>query len=136
LRRDHRRQWHRKTLGLDNSMEEGGIETCDPNSGSSGDSDSLLARTAIDGVAAFSFCNSGDKSVSLRLQREQSGNEINFLRDAMGNFDTVGTSSTSSSSSNTSSSSTGNLQPFLPFKHRWHFAFPRTTSQSFLTPRQ
>jgi hypothetical protein len=121
---------------LEDSMEEGGIETCDPNSGSSGDGDFLLARTAIDKVAAFSFCDSGDKSVSLRFRRERSGDEINFLRNVTGNFDTAGASSTSSSSSNTSSSSTGNLQPFLALKHRRHFAFPGTTSQSFLTPRQ
>jgi hypothetical protein len=121
---------------LEDIMEEGGIETCDPNSRSSGDSDSLLARTAMDEVAAFSFCGSGDKSVSLRLQREWSGDKINFLRDATGDFDTAGASSTSSSFSNPSSSSTGNLQPFLPLRHRWHFAFPGTTSQFFLTPRQ
>jgi hypothetical protein len=119
---------------LEDSMEEGGIETCDPNSGSSGDGNSLLARMAIDEVVAFSFCDSDDKSVSLHLQREWSGDEINCLRDAMGDFDTVGASSTSSSSSNTSSSSIGNLQPFLPLKNRQHFAFPGT--QSFLTPRQ
>jgi hypothetical protein len=77
-----------------------------------------------------------DKSVSLHLQRERSGNKINFLRNATGDFDIAGTSSTSSSSSNTSSSSTENLQPFLPFRHRRHFAFPGTTSQFFLTPWQ
>jgi hypothetical protein len=88
---------------------------------------------AIEEVAAFSFCDSDDKSVSLRLQREQSGNEINFLSNAMGNLDMAGASSTSSSSSNPSSSSTENLQPFLPLKHQWHLAFPGTTLQSFFT---
>jgi hypothetical protein len=52
---------------LDDSMEGGGIETCDLNSISSGDGDSLLACMAIEEVAAFSFCDLGDKSVSLCL---------------------------------------------------------------------
>jgi hypothetical protein len=58
---------------LEDSMEGGGIETCNPNSRTSRDGDFLLARMAMEEVAAFSFCDSGDKSVSLCLQREQSG---------------------------------------------------------------
>jgi hypothetical protein len=52
---------------LEDSMEEGGVETCDLNPRSSGDGDSLLACMAMEEVAAFSFCNSGDKSVYLHL---------------------------------------------------------------------
>jgi hypothetical protein len=48
---------------LEESMEGGGIEACDPNLRTSRDGNSLLARMAIKEVAAFSFCDLGNKSV-------------------------------------------------------------------------
>jgi hypothetical protein len=50
-------------------MDGGGMETCDPKSTNSGDGVSLWGRTAIEEVSTFSFCDSGDRSSSLRFRK-------------------------------------------------------------------
>jgi hypothetical protein len=51
---------------LENSTEGGGIETCNPNSESSGDGNFLLACMAMEEIAAFSFCDYKENGVGMR----------------------------------------------------------------------
>ena len=112
-------------------LEGSGMEMMDETSPPrSGDEDPFLERTAADDVAIFSFCDSGDRSASLRLRMDLMGEAKNFLIDATGDLDTAAVSSTSSSTTDE------NLHPFFPFKHLLHLVFPSTTSQSFLTVAQ
>jgi hypothetical protein len=104
---------------------------------SSGEGDSLLARTAVEVDAVFSFCNSGDKSASFHLQKTRTGDDRSFFNNVTGDLaEGVATPSTTSSTDPSSSSTEENLQPFLPFKHLRHLLLSLTTSQSFLTLRQ
>jgi hypothetical protein len=85
-------------------MEEGGIGVWKSISTSSGDGDSLLTQTAVEVNAAFSFCDSGDKSASFCLWKAWTGYESNFFNNATGDFaEDVVTSSTASSSASSSS---------------------------------
>jgi hypothetical protein len=55
---------------------------------SSGEGDSLLAWTAVEVDAAFSFCDSGDKSASFHLQKTQTGDNRSFFNNATSNLAT------------------------------------------------